>query len=213
MVKAMTLKKPVQARSQATLKRLLAATEELLETSTFTDIAVADIVEKASSSTGAFYKRFSSKNDLLPYLLENLQTRQLTEIKTFVADPQWSGVTLAERVRVFTRILSQSYVQNRGVIRALVSRQFSDRSELPQSEIRKARAIVDLVAGWLLECDDEIRHPRPSDAVRVGMFFTVTSLQIGLLFKPASKRFGDSLLVDEITLALLLYLGVEKAAQ
>lgn len=197
----------MQARSKATLERLLSATEELLKHKTFSEITVADIVESAAASTGAFYKRFSSKADLLPYLIERRQVRHLEEIKTFVTDPQWRGVGLAERVRTFTKILSRSYLENRGPIRALVSRQFSDRSGLPPDEIRKARAIVDLISDWLLECSGEINHPSPGDAIKVGMFMVVTSFQAGLLFKPVNKRFSDTLLVAEVTDALLAYLG------
>jgi len=204
--------RPKQQRSRATLERLLAATESLLRHRNFSEITVADIVEKAASSVGAFYKRFSSKDALLPYLLARLQEQQLLAIRQFVADPVWQGVVLENRVREFCRILAQSYTGNRGLIRALVSRQFSDRSELPAEEISKARQIVDLIAGWLLECRAEIRHPEPDDAIRVGMFFTVTSLQVGILFRPATRRFSDALLVAELTRALLAYLDVPAAA-
>ncbi len=201
-------KRPQQARSKATLERLLSATEAMLKNKTFSEITVADIVDAAATSTGAFYKRFSSKAELLPYLIEKRQERHLAEIEAFVADPHWHDVGLTDRVNTFTKILSESYIQNRGPIRALVSRQFSDRSELPPEEIRKARAIVDLIAGWLIECSDEIQHPSPIDAVKVGMFMAVTALQSGLLFQPVSKRFSNKLLVTEVTTALLAYLGV-----
>ncbi len=203
-------KKPKQARSIATLERLLCATEELLKRKTFSDITVAEIVDSAAASTGAFYKRFSSKAELLPYLIEKRQDMHLAEIREFVADPKWRGIGLVERISLFTKILSKSYLQDRGLIRALVSRQFSDRAELPPDEIQKAHEIIDLVARWLLECVDEIRHPSPANAVKVGMFMAVTTLQSGLLFKPVSKRFGDALLVTEVTNALLAYLGVAR---
>lgn len=206
-------KRPQQARSKATLDRLLSATEELLKHKAFSEITVADIVESAAASTGAFYKRFTSKAELLPYLIEKRQARHLEEIKAFVADPAWQGIGLVDRVNTFTKILADSYTENRGPIRALVSRQYSDRTELPPEEVRKARVIVDLVAGWLLECRAEIQHPSPDDAIKVGMFMVVTTLQSGLLFKPVSKRFSDKLLVTEVTNALLAYLGAGKALQ
>lgn len=201
------VKKPRQARSAATLERLLNSTEQLLKTRKFAEITVNDIIDGAASSVGAFYKRFTSKDDVLPYLLERLQARQLASIEAFVADPQWQGVGLADRVRVFTDILSKSYLGSRGLIRALVTRQFSDRSELPDDEIRKAREIVDLIAGWLRECADEVNHESPEEAIRVGMFIAVTSLQVGILFQPSTKRFSNKVLVDEVTRALLAYLG------
>ena len=192
------LKEPVQARSRATLERLLVATEALLHDRRFTDISVAEIVEQAASSVGAFYKRFSSKDDLLPYLLKRLQDRQLGAIEAFVIDPRWNGVDLGARIDAFIDIVADSYRSNRGLVRALVTRQFSDRAELPPDEIRKARRIVDLVAGWLLECRADIRHDDPEAAVRVAMFMALTSLQVALLFRPATRRFPDSILISEI---------------
>ncbi len=206
---AQLVKKPRQARSAATLERLLDSTEQLLRTNKFAEITVNDIIDGAASSVGAFYKRFTSKDDVLPYLLERLQARQLASIEAFVADRRWQGVGLSDRVRVFTDILSKSYLGNRGLIRALVTRQFSDRSELPNEEIRKARRIVDLIAGWLRECAEEIDHESPEEAIRVGMFIAVTSLQVGILFQPSTKRFSNQILIDEVTRALLAYLGTD----
>lgn len=200
-------KRPQQARSQATLERLLDAAEGLLRQKKFADITVDEIVTAAHSSVGAFYKRFSSKAELLPFLLERLQSRQLESIEAFVSDSQWAGVGLHDRVSLFTNILQKSYTQNHGLVRALVTRQFSDRAELPPDEIRKARKIVDLISGWILECADEINHESPGDAVRVGMFVAVTSLQVGILFKPSTKRFSNQVLVTEVTRMLLDYLA------
>ena len=63
---------PQQARSQATLGRLLDATEKLLDDRPFDELAVADICKAASSSVGAFYARFPDKTALLHVLHERL---------------------------------------------------------------------------------------------------------------------------------------------
>ena len=47
-------RKPIQKRGQASLDRLLDATEELLLQRRFDEIPISDIVEKANSSVGVF---------------------------------------------------------------------------------------------------------------------------------------------------------------
>jgi AcrR family transcriptional regulator len=51
-----------------TQERLLEAMEFLLERREPAEITVDEIVERAHVSVGAFYKRFASKQDLLPLL-------------------------------------------------------------------------------------------------------------------------------------------------
>ena len=55
------IRAPQQARSQATLARLLDATEVLLDEAPFDDLSVQDICKAAKSSVGAFYARFADK--------------------------------------------------------------------------------------------------------------------------------------------------------
>ena len=64
---------PRQARARATVERIFEATVRLLADRPFEAISVADIVSEAHTSVGAFYKRFSSKDALLPVLRESLQ--------------------------------------------------------------------------------------------------------------------------------------------
>lgn len=59
-----------QARSQATLDRISDAVVDLLRDKPFDELSVAEIVEASNISTGTFYRRFDSKEALLPLLFE-----------------------------------------------------------------------------------------------------------------------------------------------
>jgi AcrR family transcriptional regulator len=59
-----------QARSQATLDRISDAVIALLRDKPFDELSIAEIVEASNISTGTFYRRFDSKQALLPLLFE-----------------------------------------------------------------------------------------------------------------------------------------------
>jgi len=74
--------RPRQARAQATLERFFEATVELLQTRPFEALSVAEIVSRANASVGAFYKRFSSKQALLPVLIDWIHRDCMTSGRT-----------------------------------------------------------------------------------------------------------------------------------
>ena len=58
-----------QKRSQITAEKFVEAALDLLRTSTFDELSVADLARRAGRSVGAFYQRFGSKDDFLASLL------------------------------------------------------------------------------------------------------------------------------------------------
>ncbi len=62
---------PKQARSQATLERIVEATKDLMEEKDWPLITMAEIAERAQSSVGSLYARFPSKQTLLDHLDED----------------------------------------------------------------------------------------------------------------------------------------------
>ena len=69
---------PQQERSRETLQRILAAAEQLFTDAGFHGATVPEICRLAQSSSGAFYKRFRDKDELLAVLFGDL----IAEIKT-----------------------------------------------------------------------------------------------------------------------------------
>ena len=61
---------PQQTRSQETLDRILNAAERVLEEKSFTEATLAEIMERAGVTVGAFYRRFPDKDALLHLLDE-----------------------------------------------------------------------------------------------------------------------------------------------
>ncbi len=81
---------PKQARSKATLEKLLQALDDLLIDHYFEQIKVVDICRRASVSVGNFYRRFKSKEELLPYLYKVAQYQYQKWFQTMI-DKDWKG--------------------------------------------------------------------------------------------------------------------------
>lgn len=201
-----TYNPPRQARARATVERIFEATVHLLQDRPFEALAVGDIVSQASTSVGAFYKRFSSKEALLPVLLDWIHRRQFEAIESFVKDDRWSGVGLSRRVDAFVDSLVLSYRTHHYLMKALVARQYSADNTQSLEQVESGKRILAYHADWLLECRDEIRHPDPEVAVSIGLTGLVTQAQARLLFGARSIEISEEAFTGELKRALLAYL-------
>lgn len=199
-----------QGRSRQTLERILRATQELLQEKEFEEITVAEIVQRARSSCGAFYARFSSKEALLPSLYD-AYSRNLPTEATVWSDPStWGERSLAVRVAKMVRFVIRDYRATRLYMRplALYARQNPGAISLEnrQRSSEKHRASC----AFLLECRDEITHPDPERAVDLIAYFVPAIGRDKILFGDAphasSVQIEDAALEEELIRMALGYL-------
>src|SRR3954462_15085916 len=87
---------PQQSRSRETLDRILDAAERVLEEKSFTEATLAEIMERAGVTVGAFYRRFPDKDALL-HLLDERFFRELQERGDELLDPpHWHSASVGE---------------------------------------------------------------------------------------------------------------------
>jgi AcrR family transcriptional regulator len=182
-------KQPRQSRSRQTEARMLAATESLLAEREFETLSIDEIVARAHTSVGAFYKRFGSKRELLKALLGQLQT-QLNENAPKELPTQLS---LSERIAAVIDANARAYVQRRHLVRACVAAHLKAELKLNADERARARAQQRTLEQWFLGRREEIAHPQPEVAVRMGFYLTLQSLQMSLLLgeRPADLSVED----------------------
>ncbi len=205
---------PRQARSRATLDRIVSAAQELLETKTFDEISVSEIVDRARSSVGAFYARFPDKAALLDHL-DELYARRVIELGKMAAregrDPE---TTLAEEVRGLVRFLVRLHRIQPGLLRTLIV-EARRQSEGPFRErTRRMNRTVPPIMERLLARSHEIRHPEPRRAVYLGLLMVFSTIREVALFPEGLAEFvdyDDDELVTELTGAYLRYLQLESA--
>ena len=88
------LNPPKQSRSRRTLEHIVQAALEILEEQGYTALTVQSVVDRANSSVGSFYARFSGKEDLLDYLGERVWDQALERWDGAVKARDWSEIDL-----------------------------------------------------------------------------------------------------------------------
>jgi AcrR family transcriptional regulator len=200
-----TIRPPRQARSERTLERILAAAEALAAKRPFDEISVDEIVEQAGTSVGSFYKRFPTKQALLPGVLARMQSRNLQQMRDGLATPAARRMPLAARVATLLARQADALRAHRAMVRAIVAGRVGGGLALPGPELDQARAMLALLADWLLERRAEIRRPDPEVAVRIALHFSISSLQLTLL-QDEAPSVSPERLVAELSQAVIAYL-------
>lgn len=203
------MRQPLQARSQATLARLLDATESLLEHDAFDALSVQAICKEARSSVGAFYTRFPDKTSLL-HLLHERWCAEARETATAALHPdRWRDMPLDDVVNAVVAFVVADYRTRRGLRREMVRRNGLDDAFRKRS--------VDVAAftaqrlGELLEAKRaEMTHPDPRFAAEVCHRILFAVLDQHAIYGdggPVGMSLGDDALGEQLALAVVAYLG------
>ncbi|HEY1098682.1 MAG TPA: TetR/AcrR family transcriptional regulator [Myxococcota bacterium] len=207
------MRAPQQARSQATLDRLLDAAESLLDEGTFDQLSVQAICKRASSSVGAFYTRFADKTALLHVLHERLCAEAKSTAAAALAPERWVGVETEQIIGLMVRFLVAEYGQRRGLRRELVRRNGIDLAFRDRS-IEVAADTVQRLSVLLAERQAEIGEHDPLLAAEM-----CNRLLFGVLDQhaqyadvgPAGIVIDDETLIDNLKAVLLGWLRSKPA--
>jgi AcrR family transcriptional regulator len=206
---------PQQARSRETMTQILDAAARILETKTFEDLTLTEIVQQAGTSVGAFYGRFKDKEGLLHALDERFFEEFERGVQDLLSRPGWSQAPLGQVVRDLTCFLAQTYERQKGLLRSLnlKARLYGD-SRFKERERRAWDELFPQFQDILLRRADEIRHPNPALAVTLGFQQLFFALREILLWEPlrGGQPYDMDVLVDELSRAYLAYLGIQEEA-
>lgn len=204
---------PAQERSRETVDRLVEAVEDLLQTRTFEDISVQDIVQRAGRSVGSFYARFSSKEALLPHLYQRYHERLEATLRPERKRVDWEQLDLPGTVASLVDLLLGIYQERRWLLRvvALFARTHPDA--LPEDVVEHRRRIYDPFVHILLRHREHIRHADPEAACRFALFLASCVLREKTLFGDAPHSrvtpISRESLRHEVTRSLHSYLTCE----
>lgn len=203
---------PQQTRSQETLDRILDAAESVLEEKSFTEATLAEIMERAGVTVGAFYRRFPDKDALL-HLLDERFFQELHERGDELLDPaHWRGASAAEIIGEFARTAVEVYAAKRGVARSVFLRARVD--PVIQASGRQVNAhYIERLRALLLEPSrrSEVTHPEPERAIALGFMMFFGALRETTVFGevwPEHRELIGENLGDEMARLYLSYLGV-----
>lgn len=206
------VQKPQQARSRETMTQILDAAARILETKTFEELTIAEVVQQAGTSVGAFYGRFKDKEGLLHALDERFFLDFERYFYDLIYQPVWAVQPLPSLIRQTVVFLVAMYGKNRGVLRSLnlKARLYGD-SRFKQREQRAWNELFPQLQDILLRHQVEMTHPNPALATRLGFQQMFFALREFLLWEPLRDNtpYDEDQLADELTRAYLAYLGVQ----
>lgn len=156
---------PRQSRSRRTLERIVRASLAILEEEGPEGLTVQAIVARAGSSVGSFYARFSGKDELLEYLGERVWREAAQRWDEALASRDWSGLDLAGLVEGSVRLLGEAGRSRATYLRAL------ERTPGARDDAFLAfqAHVLEGMGALLLARAEEMDHPDPEVAVRVGL--------------------------------------------
>jgi len=190
----------------------VSSARQALETKSFEDTTLSEVVDGAGLTTGAFYARFEGKEALLDYLereaYDDLRSAMVSEVAA-TRPPR----TVEEGIRGFLTAMCWLYREHRGVVRAIILASRTD----PERNARRMRVTGEMVGRGvetILGLEGPIRHSDPPRAVRIALLFSVSALRDVMLFDedwltPSGDAIEPTELIDELTAAAVAYLERE----
>lgn len=207
---------PKQARSRASLGRLMKAARDILNEKGIEGATVPRVASRAGLSPGSVYRRFPNKDALMRAViletLEGLDAAAASALTPELAE-RLSLQAFAEPM-VRHRVASQR--RNAKLLRAMLQFTLSHPNVAFKKKIAEVNArSIQRVADFLLLKRSEINHPDPRKALPLALMLVGTMLQQIIVFNalpgvpdPRLPRTDDEL-VEELTRAFLSYLGAE----
>ena len=200
---------PRQSRSQETLDRILDAAEDVLGEKSFSEATLAEIVERAGVTVGAFYRRFPDKDALLHHLDQRLFA-EVHHMADDVLDPaRWVGTRTSDVVEEFTRIAIELHRQRRGLLRSVFLRARVD-PVLRESARGVNGHIIERLHALLLPRRAELRHSDPARAISLGFVVLLAAVRETVLFGevwPESAHVEDDELQRELASMYSRFIG------
>lgn len=199
---------PQQSRSQDTLARILDAAERVMAEKSFSEATLAEIMNSAGVTVGAFYRRFPDKDALLHHLDDRFFS-EVHQLADELLDPaRWEGKPLSAIIYKVAEQAVQLYRARRGLLRSLFLRARTDA--VIQDTARRVNShFVERMKVALASHRDDIRHPQPDRAIELGFMMLLGAVRELVLFGEVWQQngiAGDDL-DRELARAYLAYLG------
>lgn len=172
---------PQQNRSQETLDRILDAAEQVLAEKSFGEATLAEIMERAGVTVGAFYRRYPDKAALLRHLDERFFAEMLSRAEALFEPARWEAQTARALIEQFCLEAVEVYSARRGLLRSLFLRARTD-TVLQESALAVNRQFIAHLHRLLLARRDELTHPNPERAIELGFMMMVGSLRELVVF-------------------------------
>jgi len=205
---------PKQERSRDMRRRLLHAAWQIVREKGYENLTVPEVAARADASTGAFYRRFSSKESMLEQLDVFLFEQSLNQWRRQLVPGVWDWRSAAEVVTGVVDLIAMSYEGQRTMNRSLSVR-WRTAELSPAAREAAARhyaEITDLVVARLDDFRSEVGHPDPRFAIGFVIDVAEATLVERVAFADRALS-GDAISVERFVAEMkdlaLAYLRIE----
>jgi len=204
------LRPPKQARSRRTLDRIAHAALELMEEGGVERATVAAVVERAGASVGSFYARFAGKDELIRYLQDRIWSEARDRWNAALEAQDWGPLSMEAVVEGVVRLILRSFRSDYHQ-REVLGRERRQDEEGARRVFEFHQHILSTVTPLFLAHREEITHPDPEWAIRLGYRFAVGAIReilelegaVGVVDGAATAE----AIVPELARAWIAYLG------
>jgi AcrR family transcriptional regulator len=205
---------PKQARSHATLQRILDAAEALIEEKGLADASIPEIVRQARSSVGGFYARFRDKDDLLRGLEARFLAEMADRVDALADEARWVDASLHAIVDACATELVSVIGERRNLIAAFLTRAALD-PEVRADALRFRALVSERITQLLMTRRDAFDHPEPDLAIDLAVQFafglTLQRVVSGRI-RAAGRPLSDADVIREIVRNFTRYVGATDIA-
>jgi len=199
-----------QKRSRETFERLLAAGEEVIAEKGFDNLSVSEVAARAGNTTGAFYRRFESKEGLLQVLHERYVERMSRAVEKSLAPERWEFADIPE---ILERWLGETLVvakRNRDINRASAQRQFTDKHFAAREAMLRQKT-YDHLSQLLLLRQRSIGHADPPAAVGFVAHQITAMMNDRFFLEPGPARaLPEQVFIEQLVESCVSYLRVRR---
>jgi AcrR family transcriptional regulator len=204
------LRPPKQARSRKTLDSIAQAALELMEEGGVESATVAAIVERAGASVGSFYARFAGKDDLIRYLQDRIWSEARDRWDAALEAQNWEALSIDSVVEGVVGLLLHSFRADYHQ-REVLGRERRQDEEGARRVFEFHQHILSTVTPLFLAHREELTHPDPEWAIRLGYRFAVGAIReilelvgaVGIVDGAATPE----AIIPELARAWIAYLG------
>ncbi len=210
---AARIPEPQQERSRRTMRRLMAAAEEVIAERGVGGLTIGEVARRAGTAVGTIYTRFPDKDAFLRTLHDQFFARASVTADAAFDPSRRRNLPVRDLLAGCVRLLVRNYRARRELLRALLlyARTHDDGAFQTRAERLNLRFLARLKV-LILSHRSEMRHPDPERAILVGLMMIDGAARESILFgetRPASLSVSDAVLVAELTRAICAHLGVE----
>jgi AcrR family transcriptional regulator len=200
---------PQQERSRETLRKLLEGAEQLFAEVPISEATVPQICARAGLTTGAFYRRFRDKDELLDTLFADL-LHDVDAVTSAALDPAaGADESLRKSVGRFVEAFVGIYIRRAGLCRA-IGQSADAHDRYRERVIKQARRVSQQLSALLAHKRDEFDHPDVKLAADFAFRQVFATLDQTVRFPgmgPTAVKLSGAALAKELTRGFLGYIG------